>query len=406
MFGNLFNQKKTKNDEGVQETPTGAQISVEKTASSDLMGDSTRVQETINVVTPSVQNPVNATVPSQADTDEGKRSLVSDPAAREKITALSRLDPRATQVLHQAQTLAKKNSQAIIEPNHILYGLVYDGEIFKLLEQFNVDAAKISEEIEQKQQKGSFSGEPTLSDASKQILEEAYNTAKIRGSSFVSPEDILLSVFSAAQTSEFLKEKGIDKCGIEDKLSKSADYTVGKRSMIEKYSIDLTAEAKEGRLDPVTGRDREIERLVHILLRRTKNNPIIIGEAGVGKTAIVEGLCQQIIEGKAPKDLSNKRIMQLDLASLIAGASHRGEFEERFRAVIKEAQASSGTIILFIDEIHILIGAGDSGGAMDASNIIKPYLARGQIQLIGTTTTAEFRKYFEKDKAFERRFQP
>ena len=406
MFGNLFNQKKTKNDEGVQETPTGAQISVEKTASSDLMGDATRVQETINVVTPSVQNPVNATVPSQADTDEGKRSLVSDPAAREKITALSRLDPRATQVLHQAQTLAKKNSQAIIEPNHILYGLVYDGEIFKLLEQFNVDAAKISEEIEQKQQKGSFSGEPTLSDASKQILEEAYNTAKIRGSSFVSPEDILLSVFSAAQTSEFLKEKGIDKGGIEDKLSKSADYTVGKRSMIEKYSIDLTAEAKEGRLDPVTGRDREVERLIHILLRRTKNNPIIIGEAGVGKTAIVEGLAQMMAEGTIPKDLQGRKIMQLDLASLIAGASHRGEFEERFKGVIKEAQASNGQIILFIDEIHSLIGAGDSEGTMDASNIIKPYLARGQIQLIGTTTTAEFRKYFEKDKAFERRFQP
>src|SRR3990167_1144233 len=176
--------------------------------------------------------------------------------------------------------------------------------------------------------------------------------------------------------------------------------------MIDKYSIDLTAEAREGRLDPVCGRDREIERLIHILLRRSKNNPIIIGEAGVGKTAIVEGLAQRIIGGTVPKDLSGRKIMQLDLASLIAGASHRGEFEERFRAVIKEAQASTGQLILFIDEIHSLIGAGDTEGSMDASNIIKPYLARGQIQLIGTTTTAEFRKYFEKDKAFERRFQP
>src|SRR3989344_8769186 len=216
----------------------------------------------------------------------------------------------------------------------------------------------------------------------------------------------MLATFKASSTSDLLKSKGIEKQSLEEKLVKSGSYTLARKSMIEKYSIDLTLEAKEGRLDPVTGRDREIERLEHILLRRSKNNPIIIGEAGVGKKAIVEGLCQQIIEGKAPKDLSNKRIMQLDLASLIAGASHRGEFEERFRAVIKEAQASSGTIILFIDEIHILIGAGDSGGAMDASNIIKPYLARGQIQLIGTTTTAEFRKYFEKDKAFERRFQP
>ena len=411
MFGNLFNQKRLEKKEDkteVNTTTTTQQIvpsiNVEQSTHEDLFGDTTRVHETIRVE-PEVMTTTKTTHEKSSD-NEKQGGLVSSPAARENVTALSRLDPRATQVLHQAQALAKKNSQSLIEPAHLLYGLLYDGEIFKLLEQFSIDVAKISQEIEAKQEKGSFSGQPTLSEGSKQILEEAYNTAKLRGSSFLSPEDILLSVFSQAITADFLKSKGIEKQGIEDKLSKSSNYSVAKKSMIEKYSIDLTEEAKEGRLDPVAGRDTEIERLIHILLRRTKNNPIIIGEAGVGKTAVVEGLALKIVGGEIPKDLENRKIMQLDLASLIAGASHRGEFEERFRAVIKEAQASTGQLILFIDEIHSLIGAGDTEGSMDASNIIKPYLARGQIQLIGTTTTAEFRKYFEKDKAFERRFQP
>ncbi len=406
MFGNLFNQKQVTEEKGQETQVSSSQVSVEQTAGTNLFGDTTNVKETIKVVQPVVQAPPTNDQSQAAVPTDKKEGLAADPSAREKITALSRLDPRATQVLQQAQNLAKKNSQSIIEPEHLLYGLVYDGEIFKILESFSVDVAKISEEIEKKQQKGSFSGQPTLSDASKQILEDSFNAAKLRAASFISPEDMLLSIFSAAQTADFLKTKGIDKEGVEGQLSKSSNYTVGKKSMIEKYSIDLTAEAKEGRLDPVTGRDQEVERLVHILLRRSKNNPIIIGEAGVGKTAIVEGLAQKIVTGDIPKDLADRKIMQLDLASLIAGASHRGEFEERFRAVIKEAQASSGQIILFIDEIHSIIGAGDSEGTMDASNIIKPYLARGQIQLIGTTTTAEFRKYFEKDKAFERRFQP
>ncbi len=409
MFGNLFNQKRlsTKDDQPFDQTPlditqgrqggpaspsqggqVGTEINIEEKTKSDFFGGSPSLAQKINI------------------SENKNESLTSNPVARENITALSRLDPRAAQVLHQAQSLAKKNRQAIIDPENLLYGLLYDGEIFKILEQFSVDVAKISKEIEEKQKTGDFLGQPTLSEGSKQILEEAYSTAKIRGSSFISPEDILLALFSAAATLDFLKSKGIEKQALEDKLSKSANYTIAKRSMIEKYSIDLTEEAKEGRVDPVTGRNPEIERLIHILLRRTKNNPIIIGEAGVGKTAIVEGLAQKIIGGEVPKDLLGRQIMELDLASLIAGASHRGEFEERFRAVIKEAQASSGQLILFIDEIHSLIGAGDTEGTMDASNIIKPYLARGQIQLIGTTTTAEYRKYFERDKAFERRFQP
>ncbi len=405
MFGNLFNQKKeTKEDQQVNETESfgisqgrqvGTEIKVEQATHPDILGGDTKTQQTIKI-----------TEQNKGQNFDSQSKITATPAARENITALSRLDPRATQVLNQAQTLAKNNNQANIEPGGMLYGLLYDSEVFKLLEQFGVDVGQLSKEIESKQEKGSFSGQPTLGNDAKQILEESYNTAKLRGSSFISPEDILLATFSAASTSGLLKSKGIEKQSLEEKLAKSGSYTLARKSMIEKYSIDLTLEAKEGRLDPVTGRDREIERLIHIMLRRTKNNPIIIGEAGVGKTAIVEGLAQKIVEGAAPKALTNRQIMQLDLASLIAGATHRGEFEERFKAVIKETQATSGQLILFIDEIHSLIGAGDTEGSMDASNIIKPYLARGQIQLIGTTTTAEYRKYFEKDKAFERRFQP
>ncbi len=421
MFGNLFNQKKPGDNSIVSDSTqvVGATVSVSGATTDDFFHPNKVVSETINVVTPTPQvtsapnmqtaNPQVGMPPQSNDGPSPQMesgNLTSNPAARENVTALSRLDVRATQVVRQAESLAKKNGQGEIYPQDLLFGLVYDGEVFKLLENFNVDVAKISADIEAKHPKGNFSGQPTLSEASKQVLEESFNSAKLRGASFISPEDIMLAVFSQSTTASYLSEKGIDKAKLEDKLSKSGDYTVAKKSMIDKYSIDLTDEAKQGTLDPVTGRDREVERLIHILLRRSKNNPIIIGEAGVGKTAIVEGLAQKIVSGNIPKDLSGRQIMQLDLASLIAGASHRGEFEERFRAVIKEAQASSGKIILFIDEIHSLIGAGDSEGTMDASNIIKPYLARGQIQLIGTTTTAEFRKYFEKDKAFERRFQP
>src|SRR3990167_3833525 len=400
MFGNLFNSRKTvrSEDEATGETQvTGAEVKIEQNSGGDLFGDATKVSESIKVAAPNV--------PSEPS-EQSNKSIVANPQSRENITALSRLDPRATQVLNQAQQLAKKNGQQLIEPMHLLYGLIYDGEIFKVLEQFGVDGAKVSQEIEGRQEKGNFFGQPTLSDGSKEILEEAYGTAKQRVASFISPEDILLAVFQATQTADLLKSKGIDKAGVEEKLSKSTGYVLAHKSMIEKYSIDLTVEAHEGRLDPVAGRDREIERLIHILLRRTKNNPIIIGEAGVGKTAIVEGLAELMISGKISADLASKKIIQLDLSALVAGASHRGEFEERLQNVIKEVLASSGQIILFIDEIHNIIGAGETEGSLDASNILKPYLGRGTLQIIGTTTIAEYRKKFEKDRAFERRFQP
>ncbi|MEK7573354.1 MAG: ATP-dependent Clp protease ATP-binding subunit [Patescibacteria group bacterium] len=333
-------------------------------------------------------------------------STPMNPQVRQGLSVMSHLDTRLTQVLNLAKEESKKMRQPLIEPEQLMVGLLFDPEIFKLMSQFSADPSKIVKEIQGRERAGDFVGEPVLSEASKKIFDDAYAMIKGRGVEFISPEDILLSLFSAANSSAILAQQGIKKEDLEKTLSKTTSYTQGKKSTLETFGVDLTAQAKNGELDPIAGRDTEIERTIHILLRRTKNNPIIIGEAGVGKTAVVEGLAQKIVEGSAPKDLQNKRIIQLDLSSLVAGASHRGEFEERLRNVIKETQASSGTVILFIDEIHSLIGAGDTEGALDASNIIKPFLARGQLQIIGTTTTTEYRKYFEKDKAFERRFQP
>ncbi len=330
------------------------------------------------------------------------------PQKRHDLSVLSHLDARTSAILAHGEEEARRIKQQFIEPEQVLWGLLFDGEIFQLLEQFSLNVSKISTELQSKEQMGNFTDQPNLSEASKKIFEEAYSIAKNHESPFVTPEHLLVALFSpqiSGNTAHFLETEGLDREKLEEKLEGSAGVS-GKRSVLAKYGIDLTEMARKGELDPVSGRDKEIERLIHILLRRSKNNPIIIGEAGVGKTAVIEGFAQKIVTGSTPKELLNRKIIQLELSSLVAGASHRGEFEERLRNVIKETQASSGQIILFIDEIHMLIGAGDTQGAMDASNIIKPFLARGILQIIGTTTTSEYRKYFEKDKAFERRFQP
>lgn len=328
------------------------------------------------------------------------------PSLRNDLSVLTHLDTRTTQVLQQAEQETQRLQLQLMMPQQLLYGLLCDSQIFEVMQSISSDAASLAQKLQQTEKPGVYSGQPTLSEDALQIIEKAYALAKQRDAEFITPEDLLMTIFSTSPAlSTFLNSQGITKEKVEEKLSKSTEYVTGKKSVLDKFGVDLTEEAREGRLDPVTGRDKEIERLIHIMLRRTKNNPIIIGEAGVGKTAIVEGLAQKIVAGDVPSELHDKHLFMLDLAAMVAGASHRGEFEERLRSVIKETQLAGGKIILFIDEIHTLIGAGDSGGAMDASNIIKPYLARGQLQIIGTTTTAEFRRYFEKDKAFERRFQ-
>lgn len=358
-------------------------------------------------VVPESQSPLVSA--PQVPTDGGQSVVGSqmDPSMRQDMTALSHLDTRANQVIRHAQEETKRIKQNEITSTQLLFGLLYDEQLFTHLQEFNINPANLSQEVQQSEKIGTYEGQATLSTDTKQIIENAYTSAKSRESSFVSPEDLFVSFLDS--NNEFAKKlqtSGLNHEAVVEKLEKTGSYTGGKKSLIEKYGMDLTDEARKGKLDPIAGRDKEIERLVHILLRRTKNNPIIIGEAGVGKTAIVEGLAQKIASGDVPEDMKKKRVIQLDLAALVAGASHRGEFEERLKGVIKEAVASAGQIVLFIDEIHTLIGAGDSEGTMDASNIVKPYLARGQMQIIGTTTTSEYRKHFEKDKAFERRFQP
>lgn len=389
MLGNLFTQRK----QPEATTPTPIQVPVPQAVQVNLNG------------TP-VNLPAQAPVPvAAAVLPNGGGGL--DPTRRQDMSVLSHLDARASQALTHAKQEALRLKQALIEPEMLLLGLLFDQEIFSLLAQFQVDAGKLSKEIQAKIPPGISLGEPMLSEATKAVFEQAYRDAQSRKVAFVTAEDLLVALFASNSTSSaLLTQEGLQKEILMEKISKSSGYQGGKKSVLEQYGVDLTAEAKEGKLDPIAGRDAEIERTVHILLRRTKNNPIIIGEAGVGKTAIIEGLAENIINGNVPKDLAGKRIIQIDVSSLVAGASHRGEFEERLRSVIKEAMASSGKVILFIDEIHTLIGTGDTDGALDASNIIKPHLARGHLQIIGTTTTAEYRKYFEKDKAFARRFQP
>ena len=349
----------------------------------------------------------NKKTDDQNSLDPNSGTVASGPDIERKqdLSVLSHLDSRTTQTIEHAQQEALRIRQQSIAPEQVLLGLLYDEGIFKILQDFSVDVAKLSSEIQSKEIIGSSTQQPILSDSSKQILEHSYQIAKKRGSNFVLPEDVLLALFSdSISSTAILEENGAHKDKIEEKIYQ--DSGTNKKSQLLTYGQDLTQIAKDGKLDPIAGRDTEIDRAIHILLRRTKNNPIIIGEAGVGKTAIVEGLAEKIVSGAVPPQLVNKKIYQIDLASLVAGASHRGEFEERLKGVINEAISSSGQVILFIDEIHTLIGTGDQEGSLDASNIIKPFLVRGQLQIIGTTTTSEYRKYFEKDKAFERRFQP
>lgn len=400
MFGKLFNQKK---DGETQETqmPPDQSMSQEQSQQPSIH-ESPR--QTPPPATSNYQSSQQNQDPQGGHPGAGLPKGQS--VVKIDMSALSHLDPRASLVLTHAQEEARRIHQQYIEQDQLLFGLLYDEQIGKLLGEFSVDVGRLSKEIQAKERVGVYKGQPILSKVSQQIFDQAYRDAKMRSVTFISPEDILVVLFSPNySTRQILQTQGLKKEIIVEKLSKSSTFNYGRKSILEKYAIDLTSEAREGKLDPVAGRDKEIDRIIHILLRRTKNNPIIIGETGVGKTAIVEGLAQKIIVNAIPKDLINKRIFQLDVASLVAGASHRGEFEERIKAVIAEVLGASGNIILFIDEIHALMGAGESEG-MNAANIIKPYLARGQLQLIGATTTTEYRKHFEKDKAFERRFQP
>lgn len=256
-------------------------------------------------------------------------------------------------------------------------------------------------------------GEPYLSRTSNDVLQKSLDIAKKQGDQYVTLEAILLAVFAVkSSASQILKDAGLNEheltAAIEElrKGKKATDQSAEDTyNALSKYAINLNERARSGKLDPVIGRDDEIRRVLQILSRRTKNNPMLIGEPGTGKTAIAEGLAHRIVRGDVPENLKNKQIYSLDMGALVAGAKYKGEFEERLKAIVNEVTQADGDIILFIDEIHTLVGAGKGEGAMDAANILKPALARGELRSIGATTLDEYQKYFEKDKALERRFQ-
>ncbi len=324
---------------------------------------------------------------------------------------------KSQEAIQKAIEVVKEKGQQSIEPAHLLMGAIITGEnvVNFLFQKLGVNPAHLtsvlSKEIDSLPKVSG--GEPYLSRESNTDLEKAQDYAKKMGDQFVSIEHLLLAILSGkSSAARMLKDAGISENELQAAIKElrkgsnvTSQTTEDTYQSLEKYAINLTQRARDGKLDPVIGRDEEIRRVLQILSRRTKNNPILIGEPGTGKTAIAEGLAHRIVRGDVPENLRSKQIYSLDMGALIAGAKYKGEFEERLKSVVNEVTKSEGEIILFIDEIHTLVGAGKSEGAMDAANILKPALARGELRSIGATTLDEYQKYFEKDKALERRFQ-
>src|SRR3989344_1285955 len=426
--------KKPKENASALQTPVGANDPAAQTSSTTQVVETTKTtQQAVPQTYNGIESPAPShTVTQQTTTVKNPPSPVqSQPAAthsttpqvktqeekkREEIDLMTHLTQRANRVFLSAQNKAKELKVDMVDSEHLLHGLLADSEIYNLFIEFKIHPQLIEEELQKIYKKGANAKIPQLSPRIKRILGTSLVVARKLRYEFISPEHILLALVDEGEGAgaKILSKLGLKKqelnkkiIGKKEGLDPEGKDKEAKKNIVDQYTIDLTAKASQGLLDAVVERSPVIERVIHILSRRTKNNPALVGEAGVGKTAIVEGLAQKIVTKNVPEPLLNKRILQLDLMSIIAGASHRGEFEERMKELIEQVQASKGQIILFIDEIHNIVGAGSSGeNAMDVSNFLKPALARGELQLIGATTLTEYRKYIEKDPALERRFQP
>jgi ATP-dependent Clp protease ATP-binding subunit ClpB len=333
---------------------------------------------------------------------------------------LNRYTQKAQEAILAAQSLAEEYNHSQIEPSHLLLALLRqsEGVVPQVISRLDVNPAALATALERElQRKPRVQGatlQVGLSRALRDLLQEAFQAANDMRDQYVSTEHLLLALADdRSPLRDFLASHGISRQAILQALTRvrgsqrvTSPHPEATYAALEQYGHDLTQMARDGKLDPVIGRDAEIRRVIQVLSRRTKNNPVLIGEAGVGKTAIVEGLAQRIVNGDVPEGLKDKRVVSLDMGALLAGAKFRGEFEERLKAVLKEIADAAGDVILFIDELHTVVGAGAAQGAMDASNMLKPRLARGELHAIGATTLDEYRQYIEKDAALERRFQP
>jgi ATP-dependent Clp protease ATP-binding subunit ClpB len=336
---------------------------------------------------------------------------------------MDKLTLKSQQALQEAQALADRKGNQELRPEHLVLALLLDrdGLAVQIMDRLGADVQAVTAELEteiDRYPKVSGAGAPMgqlyVSAALREVIERAERAAGHLKDEYVSVEHLLMSALDAGGPgADILRKHAVTPerlLGAMQEIRGGQSVTdqapEDKYQALERYGRDLTELARRGKLDPVIGRDDEIRRIIQVLSRRTKNNPVLIGDPGVGKTAIAEGLARRIVEGDVPETLKGKRVVTLDMGALIAGAKFRGEFEDRLKAVLKEIEQAEGRVVLFIDELHTLVGAGAAEGAIDASNMLKPALARGDLRCVGATTVDEYRKYIEKDKALERRFQP